>query len=111
MRTNQLIEKLHDWQRAFIRENCEKFRCIPLCEEKQEECIVLQAADRIRFLDNALSNALADLHGQCQACLHYSSAMDSPKCKNCCYAHNTIENHECNDNWEWTYTNMLEECK
>ena len=59
MRTNQLIEKLHDWQRAFIRENCGKFRCIPLCEGKQEECIVLQAADRIRLLDNALSNNYA----------------------------------------------------
>lgn len=108
MGTNQLVEKLHDWQKAFIQENCENFRCIPLCEGKQEKCIVLQAADRIQLLNNALNSALADLHGKCQVCLHYSSLKDSPACKDCCYAPTHSADGERNDNWKWVYNNMLE---
>lgn len=113
MRTDQLVEKLNDWQRAFIRGNCEKFRCISLCEGKEEHCVVLQAADRIQVLDRALNNALADLHGKCQACSHYYEALskNSPKCKNCCYSNPTVEGTEYNDNWEWIYANMLGVCE
>lgn len=111
MKTNQLVEKLHDWQKAFIQENCENFKCIPLCEGKTEGCIVLQAADRIQLLDKALNSALADLHGQCQACLHYSSSKDSPACRDCCYAPTHNANGEYNDNWKWVYANILESCK
>lgn len=59
--------------------------------------------EEVELTKKGLLSALADLHGKCSACAHYTANHNEGQCRYCCYEKARDLNVEVNDNWKWRY--------
>lgn len=75
--------------------------------EKYQDEIVPGFRDQLENKEQLLAQAIADLHGHCPACAHYTANHNEGPCRYCCYEIARERNTEVNDNWKWRLGNQL----